>query len=373
MAGTIAARGTKSWRLTYDVGRDATGRRVRRTETIRGSYKEAEKRLTEVLSQRDQGFDVEPNRLTVDQYLTRWLAEHDVTPQSKARYAQLIRLHVSPTLGMLRLTALKPLHIQTCVSDASRSISPSTARDVLTVLRMAIAQAVRWELLSRNPADAVERPRVEETAVMRVLLPDEIARLLAAAEGTEFAPLIALTLGTGIRRGEALALKWPAVDLDESTITIVENARFQPGAGVVYGTPKTRKSNRVIALSADNASMLREHRKAQVEQRLKWGPAWMNSADLVFVNQVGEGIPIGSFNHRFNRIVARAGLAPCRFHDLRHTHGTLLAGAGVNAKVVSDRLGHSDVKFTLNRYVTPTQDHQRAAAEAFSAILKAAR
>lgn len=329
--------------------------------------------MTELLSQRDQGFDVEPHRLTVEQFLTKWLETHNVEPQSRARYEQTIRRHVLPLAGALRLSALKPLHVQTVVSEAERKVSASTGYDVVTVLRMALAQAVKWELLARNPAEAVERPHVEETAAMRVLVPAEIERLVAAAEGSDMAPLIELTLGTGIRRGEALALKWPAVNLDEGTISIVENARFQPGVGVVYGAPKTKKSRRVIHLSSDTVAMLREHRRRQVERRLRWGPAWVDSNDAVFTNEVGEPLPIGSFNRDFNRIVERAKLGGCRFHDLRHTHGTLLVGAGVDAKVVSDRLGHTDVKFTLNRYVTPTEDHQRAAAEVFSALLRKAR
>lgn len=372
MAGTITRRGNDSWRLRYDVGRDAGGNRIRRSLSVRGSYKDAEQALTAALAQRDQGFDVEPHRLTVEQFLSRWLETHNVTPQSKARYQQLIRRHVLPSIGTVRLTALKPLHVQECLAVAERNVSASTAHDVFTVLHMALGQAVRWQLIGRNAADAVERPHVEETGAMRVLVPSEIARLLAAAEGTDLAPLIELTLVTGIRRGEALALKWPAVDLEAGTLTITENARYQPGVGVVYGTPKTKRSKRVIPLSADTVAMLREHRKAQVERRLQWGPAWANTADLVFTNKVGEPIPIGSFNLRFNKIVAAAGLPACRFHDLRHTHGTLLAEI-TDPKTVSVRLGHSDVKFTLNRYVTPTQDHQRAAAEAFSALLKRAR
>lgn len=373
MAGTITKRGENSWRITYDAGRTPEGRRIRRTETVRGSYKDAERRLTERVSERDQGIDVEPNRVTVAEYLDAWLRNHAVSDQSKARYRQLMRRHILPTLGALRLRALKPLHLQACLTKAEANVSASTANDTFTLLNMALAQAVRWQLIARNPALAVERPRIVEADVMRVLGPAEIERLLAAAEGTEFAPLIALAIATGIRRGEALALKWPSVDLAAGTITIAENARFQPGEGVVYGAPKTKKSRRTIALSAVTVAMLRDHRKQQVANQDKWRREWSNDHHLVFTNEIGEPLPLGSFNSRFSKIVTAAGLTPLRFHDLRHTHGTLLAGAGINPKVISDRLGHSDVKFTLNRYVTPTEDHQRAAAEAFSSVLRAAR
>lgn len=373
MAGTITKRGENSWRLTYDVGRTESGRRIRRTTTFRGSHKEAEKHLTDLVSKRDQGLDVEPQRLTVEQFLAHWLETHNVSEQSKARYRQLIRLHVVESLGGIRLSTLKPLQLQACLTAADKRVSPSTAHDVFTVINMALAPAVRWQLIARNPALAVERPRVEEVDAMRVLTPPEIERLIKAAKGSDLQPLIALALATGIRRGEALALKWPAVDLNAGTITISENARFQPGEGVVYGTPKTKKSRRTITLSADTTAMLRDHRKLQVANQHTWTREWSNDDHLVFTNRVGEPIPLGSFNAHFTKIAEKAGLLPLRFHDLRHTHGTLLAGAGINPKVISDRLGHSDVKFTLNRYVTPTEDHQRAAAEAFSGLLRTAR
>jgi integrase len=373
MAGIIRKKGQHSWQLVYDVGRDAEGRRIRRWVTVRGSFKEAEQQLTHLLSQRDQGFDVAPNRLTVEQFLARWLAAHNVTDQSRTRYQQLIRRHILPSLGAMKLAAVKPLHVQSLLTEAEANVSASTAHDVYTLLHTAFAQAVKWQLLGRNPADAVERPRVEEPDAMRVLSADEIEALLAAADGTPFAPVIALALETGIRRGEALALKWPAVDLDAGTIEILENARFVKGRGVVYGPPKTRKSRRVIALSRDTVAMLRAHKRQQNERRLRWGPAWGNSEELVFTNEIGEPRPLGSFNRQFNQLVAGAGIVGAvRFHDLRHTHGTLLAQVA-DPKLVSDRLGHSDVKFTLNRYVNPTHDHQRAAAEAFSALLKRAR
>ncbi len=372
MAGTITRRGENSWRLTYDAGRTPEGRRIRRTETVRGSYKDAERRLTERVSDRDQGIDVEPNRVTVEEFLEKWLHNHGVSVQSKARYRQLIRRHILPSLGSVRLRALRPLHLQTCLTTAETTVSASTAHDVFTLLNMALAQAVRWQLIARNVAHAVERPRPAPHDAMRALTPAEAEQLLRAAEGTDLYGPIALALDTGLRRGEILALKWPAIDLESGLITISENARYQRGEGVVYGAPKTRKSRRTIALSADTVTMLRGHRKRQVANQARWREAWANDHHLVFTNEVGEPLPLGSFNAKFARIVFAAGLGPLRFHDLRHTHGTILAAAGINPKVISDRLGHSDVKFTLNRYVTPTIDHQRAAAEAFSGALRAA-
>ena len=374
MAGSIKRRGLDSWRLTYDVGRNEAGRRIRRTQTVRGSKKEADARLTELLSKRDQGIDVEPNKLTLATFLTQWLQNHQVEPQSRARYEQLIRLHVLPSLGATRITALKPLHIQNLLTSAEQSVSPSTAHDVFTVLNMALAQAVRWQLLVRNPALSVERPKVEPTEAMRVLTPEEIGRLIESCEHHPLGPLVSFSLATGVRRGEALALSWSNVDLVRGAAEIVESARYQPGVGIVYGPTKTKKSRRTVALSNETVETLTAYRSKQNALALKWGPAWGNSRRLVFTHANGEPFSLGSFNRDFAKLVATARIeGRLRFHDLRHTHGTLLAAAGVNPKVVSDRLGHSDVKFTLNRYVNPTHDHQREAAEAFSNLLKRAR
>ncbi len=371
--GSIQKRDVNTWRITYDAPRGDDGRRVRRTFTYKGAFTDAQKALTKVLKDKDDGIDVNPNKQTVEQLLTRWLALHDVQPQSKARYAQLIRLHIVPHLGALRLQGLKPLRVQECIASVGADASASTARDVHLILKMAFKWAVGMQELVMNPANDCKGPKVEDTDVMRVLVPDEIQRLIAAAEGTPFGPLIDLSLATGIRRGEALALKWRTVDLTEGTVSIEANARFEAGTGVVYGTPKTKKSRRTVALSAATVSMLKAHRKQQNERRLKWGQAWGNTEGLVFTDEIGRPIPIGSFNAKFNKFVAKAGITGrVRAHDLRHTHATILAVAGINAAVISDRLGHEKVAFTLDRYVNPAQDAQRAAAEAFSAVLKQA-
>jgi integrase len=374
MPGSIVKRGSNSYRLTFEVGRDERGHRIRRTHTVRGSYKEAQQRLTELVRQRDRGIDVAPNRLTLAEFLKQWLETHNVSEQSKARYRQLIRNHITPTLGGTRLTTLRPLHLQRLLSEAEARVSASTAHDVFTVLNMALNQAVKWELLARNPMLSLERPRIAPDAAMRVLEPAEITRLLeAAARSPELGPVVAFALDTGIRRGEALALRWENVDFAAATVTIAENVRFQPGQGLVYGPTKTRKSTRTIALSAEAVGRLRAHRANQNAWRLYLGPAWANDRNLIFTNKAGEPLSLGSFNRDFTRLVATAGIeGRLRFHDLRHTHGTLLAQLA-NPKVVSDRLGHSDVKFTLNRYVNPTHDHQRQAAEALSTLLRQAQ
>ena len=288
MTGSISQRGRNSWRVAYDLGRDGSGRRIRRQETMRGSYKDAEKRLTVLVSQRDQGFDVEPHRLTVAQFLESWLATHKVTAQSKVRYEQIIRRHVTPSIGTIRLLSLKPMHVQGCLTAAGERVSERTARDVFTLLNMAFAQAVRWQLLPRNPADAVERPKASESSAMRVLVPADVARLLNAARDTDWATLISLTVATGIRRGEVLGLKWTALDLETGTMSVSQSARFQAGEGVVYDRPKTKKPQRVIVLSADTTQLLQDYRKLWAERRLRWGPAWMGGHDLVFTNEMAR-------------------------------------------------------------------------------------
>lgn len=142
---------------------------------------------------------------------------------------------------------------------------------------------------------------------MRVLVPAEIERLLAASRGTPLETLIEVALATGMRRAEALALKWSSVDVDGRTLSITENARFEPGQGVTYGPPKSRKSRRTLALSAETTAVLRALRQSQRRASMKLG-TWGNDDDLVFTNEVGEPLALGSFNARFNRIVAAAGL-----------------------------------------------------------------
>lgn len=373
MAGSIRKRGTGTWEITFDLGTDPqTGERLRRFFSVKGTRRDAEKALTESLHKRDTGIDVDPDRITLAAYLDRWLkdyAQHNLAKSTLQRYRSIVENHLKRKLGNLRVQELRPAHIQAAYSEfLSEGLAPRTVMQHHHVLREALHHAVQWQLVARNVADAVTTPRPERFE-MRALDPEEVGRLAATAKGTPIEVMVLFSLDTGMRQGELLALRWQDVDLRMGTIHVVSSARSYPGEGVVIGPTKTHRSRRQIALAADTVRALTDHRVSQNEWRLRLGPAWVDK-DLVFPGPSGTSFPARNVYREFVKVVTAANLQPLRWHDLRHTAATLMLRAGVNPKMVSERLGHSTVAFTLDTYAHVLPDMQRDAAETLAAAIR---
>jgi integrase len=371
MAGTIRKRGLDSWELRFDVGRDpATGQRKFRYQTVRGSKKQAEQVLTETLHRRDTGTDVIPNKITVADYLDRWLrdyAEVNVAPSTLQRYRQLVA-RLTPHLGARRLQALRPAHIQEAYGRLLRDgLAHRTVLHHHRMLREALKHAVQWQFITHNPADAVTPPRPPRTE-MRALDPAGVHRRLDASADPQMSTIIGVAVMTGMREGELMGLRWSDCDLEGGTIHLARAAQYLAATGVTFRTPKTPRSRRSIALSGETVSLLRAHRKRQLEARLVLGPGY-RSQDLVFATVEGDPIPPYRISNTFKTLVKRAGVGPLRFHDLRHTAATVMLKAGVHPKIVSERLGHATVAITLDTYSHVTPDMQREAAAALDIVL----
>ena len=376
MQGYVRSRGKNTWEVSLELPRDAvTGARRRRTISVKGLRRDAERVLTDAINKRDTGFDLNPHRLTVADYLDKWLrddCEHRVARSTYERYRSIFEKHLKPTIGGVRLLALRPTHIQSAYSQWLKAgLSPTTVLQHHHIIRKALNQAIKWQLLQVNPATAVTLPK-RDRLEMRSLAPSEAGDLLEAAEGSGLETLLLIALETGMRQGEILALQWSAVELRQGDIQVLRSARYYPGDGIVMGATKTHRSRRHVALSSAATEQLKRHRVAQNEHRLAWGKAWTDS-DLVFPGPLGEPYPARDVSRRFATIVRKASLEPLRFHDLRHTAASLMLRSGISPKVVSDRLGHATVAFTLDTYAHVLPDQQKDAAEALSTLLRAHR
>ena len=381
MAGYIRKRGKGSWEITVRLGRDpVTGRLRRRFLTVRGTKRDAERALTEALHQRDTGTDIVPARITLAEYLETWLrdyAAHNVAPSTLARYTGIIRRHLIPALGDLRLRDIRPAHIQAAYGRYSMqggradgrpgALAPRTILQHHRVLREALHHAIQWQLISVNPADSVKPPHPQRQE-MQVLSLDECVKLLELAETGPYHALIYMALSTGARIGELLALRWRDIDFDAEVMRITRTSYRLSGHGIVFSAPKTPRAVRPVALSPDTLAILRQHRRTQVETRLAVGPMYEDH-DLVFAWATGNPLDRGAVRRAFARLLARAGLPHVRLHDLRHSAGTLMLAAGVNPKVVSERLGHATVAITLDVYSHVLPELQREAAVAMDRLL----
>jgi integrase len=377
--GTIRRRSAGSWTIIVDLGPDpVTGRRRQHWQTVRGPKREAEDKLGEILHERATGIDRPTGKETVAEYLDRWLRDYVATntaPKTEQTYREIAKRHLVPAFGSLDLVALRPAHIQAFYGRMLRSGRVDgkgglSARSVLRyhqVIHAALHQAVRWQLLIRNPADAVEPPRPERREVMG-LEPAQVRALFAAADATPIGHLVRTAVLTGLRRGELLGLRWGDVDMERGVLHVQQTAQRITGRGVVFRQPKTRLSRRAVALSPDAVSVLRTHRREQLEERLLAGPAYADR-DLVFASAIGTSLEAGTISRTWLRIPVAADVGHVRWHDLRHAHATLLLRQGVHPKVVSERLGHASVGITLDTYSHVLPGLQAAAAVALDAAL----
>jgi integrase len=369
--GRIVKRSRSSWTVVVDLGNDpVTGRRRQFSRAVRGPKREAEAELVRLLHDRDSGVERPVGRITVGAYLDQWLRDYvepSLAPKTIATYRDVIRVHFVPTLGSLELTALRPSHIQSLYTRMLGRLSPRSVLRYHQILHAALRQAVRWQLLVRNPADAVEPPRAPRREI-RATTPEQARAAMAAADATPIGAFVRLALLTGMRRGELLGLRWADVDLAGGTLHIQQTAQRITGQGIVFRQPKTRLSRRSVALSSDAVAALRQHRVRQAEARLLAGPAYADG-DLVFATSIGTPMEPGNLLRAWYDVTATAGLPGLRLHDLRHAHATLMLGQGVHPKIVSERLGHASVNITLDTYSHVMPGLQAAAAEALDSLL----
>lgn len=363
MRGHIRRRGKRSWAVVVELPPDpGTGKRRQQWHSVKGTKADAERKLREILTAIDQGSYIKPARLTVSEFLQQWLRDYaavNVRPKTYERYESIIRMHLSPVLGAIHLAELQPSHIQACHTKALNQRSPRSVAQHHRVLSEALSHAVKWGLVARNVAQAVDAPRYRGRQ-MRVLNAEEIQKLLEVAQGI-YHRLIHLALHTGMRRSELLALRWRNVDLDMAMLHVVQVLHRLRDGSIIFDEPKSKNGRRQVALTPESVMSLRQH---QGQQR------GITRHSLVFAHDDGSPILPDSLSHAFTRIAYRAGLQGVRFHDLRHTHATLMLQQGIHPKIVSERLGHGSVSITLDTYSHVTPGLQEAAAKRFGEGLR---
>lgn len=386
MTGCLKKRSESSWSIVLYLGRDpVTGKKRQKWQTFHGNKKQAQAEMTRLLHELNTGAYVEPVKLTLGAYLERWLVDYaktNVSPKTYERYSEIVKKHLIPALGAMPIFNLKPLHIQGYYSRAlasgryqkgsastkERGLSAQTVLHHHRVLREALGRAVKWQLLVRNPADAVEPPKPPRKE-MRALSEAETAWLLQVAMGTRFYVPVLLAVTTGMRRGELLGLHWKDVDLENGTASVQRSVE-QTNAGIRFKSPKGRKG-RPITLLPITVEALREHKKFQQQQK-RMLVADYNDQDLICAREDGSLWRPDTFTADFARLAMKAGLKGVRLHDLRHSHATQLLMNGVHPKVVSERLGHSTIGITLDIYSHVLPGLQEDAAKKLDVSLRLA-
>lgn len=359
----------------------ADGKWTELSRLVHGKRADARRVANELELQKAQGTLGSAGPMTVGEFLNRWLESYcrqSLSPRTFIGYEGIVRQHLIPALGNIRLEKLTPLDIQGYYSQAlaggrkddraGEPLSPTTVLKHHAVLHEALYHATKWGLIPRNPADLVEPPRKAKPE-MNVLGPDEVPALLEALRGSYLYLPAFLAIYTGMRLSEILGLRWQDVDLERGTVHVQQTLYYPRSGEFTFLPPKTPKSRRVIEIGPEAARVLRQQRARQAEWKLKLGGRWPGH-DLVCTRPDGMPVYLHSISSNFRKAARRAGF-DIRFHDLRHTHATLLLRAGEHPKVVAERLGHSTVTVTLDTYSHVVPGMQRQAALKLERLLAA--
>lgn len=369
MKGSYRKRGD-TWSYIVDLGSDpATGKRRQREKSGFRTKKEAQAAAAELIVQVENSDYKKPIKQSLEKYLIDWLDSKRISlnKNTYAVYKIHIDQHIVPAIGKVDIVKLSPANIGSLYASliGEKKLAEGTVRDTHKVLTAALNQAVKWGMLIRNPASLVEKPRVsrKELSVWNV----EQARsfLKTAREHREYIAFL-LALGTGMRQGEILGLRWKDIDMKEGVISVVQTLSHD-GKELTPGA-KTKSGNRTITIDSELLKELRKQKGRVSEERLKSHGKYTD-LDLVMPTSKGTPLTPRNLSRTFYALLERSDVPQITFHDLRHTHATLLLSQGIQSKVVAERLGHADMRTTLEIYSHVLPNMQKEAAEKVGSVL----
>jgi len=346
----------------------------RRRQTMAGfaTKKECQAAMVKVITSIDEQRYVLPVRLTLKEYLEKeWLPAivGTVRPTTYRSYAAHVEHHIVPRLGTLQLQRLNgatlnafyaKLASEGCVRNDG-GLAPATVRRVHATLHRALRDAVRWNRLSVNPVDAADPPKCSaEQRKLPAWSAEQLFAFLESVKGERLYALWHFLAMTGCRRGEALGLQWCNVDFDAARVTSAQ-ALLEVGNEIQLSEPKSARGRRTIALDPETVAVLRAHHRVQAQERLHCGAGWADTG-FAFATEDGQALQPWRISKGFEQLRRRAGLTQIPLHGLRHTYATVALSSGINPRIVSGRLGHSTVAFTLDVYshVLPQADEEAA-------------
>lgn len=353
--GTIFREKTGLWVAEISL---PDGRRKRKRGKTQGAVQEW------LLAQRDasrDGLTVENDKVSFGQFIDRYfedVVKHNVQAKTLESYEGLVRLHIKPALGNITLTKITPQMLQKLYADKLNSgLSKRTVHYIHTLIHKSLGQALKWGLVARNVSDLVDKPSPKRraSAIWNVA---QVNQFLEAVKDHRWYPIYVLAIYCGLREGELLGLHIEDVDLRNRTLQVNHAVQYIVGKGLIIKEPKSDSGKRAVVMPSFAFSVLMDYLLLQKRE-----------SGLVFVT--GNGTPISPRNliRHFKSVIEEQKLPDIRFHDLRHTHASLLLQAGVNPKIVQERLGHSQISLTLDTYSHLIPGMQHDAADKFNELM----
>ncbi|WP_270406053.1 tyrosine-type recombinase/integrase [Paenibacillus timonensis] len=382
---SLQKRSNDSWLLVVEAGINADGSRRRLTKTVRAKgIREARKLLAEFEVEVETGHYIAPEKMTFAAFVEEWkekYAQHELGIKTLDIYSRFLKNRILPVFGHMRLDKIQPFHIVNFISDLSKDgsrqdgkkgqLSSGTVQYTHRIIKNIFSRAVEWKLIKSNPAAEIKKPKVIRKEV-EVYDEEEVALLFALLEKEplKWRMMIMLAITTALRRGELVGLDWRHVDLSKGILEVKQSISHSIKGQRIISEPKTAKSKRKVSLSDNVIEHLKEYYLESRKKRLALGDAW-KGGDHFFVFSNDEGIAYYPETPYlwFRNFLKKNGLKYIRFHDLRHTSATLLINKGVHAKLISERLGHSNISTTMNVYGHALQSADRDAANKLDSLV----
>lgn len=377
MRGHIKKRG-KNWSVIIELPKDTiTGKRKQKWFTVEGNKSDAEKFLTKKLLELDTGILIDTKKMKYSEYLDYWFKEVCIKNLKQTTidgYKHNIENHIKPIIGNIYLDKLTPLHLQNLYSKKidngklkkEGGLSKKSVLTIHRIIHRSLGQAVKWQLIARNIADSVEPPKPDKYKA-KFLNEQQLNILIDKSKDTKLYIPILIAIYTGMRRGEILGLKWENVDLKNGIIKI-KQALYSTQNGLEFSTPKTESSNRNICIPEFLIKELKRYKTRQDKNKLKYGNLYKDTGAICTLEN-GNLINPKSFSRDFHKLLENNNLPLIRFHDLRHTHASLLVKLGVQPKIISNRLGHSNISITMDLYSHVYTESDKSVANMFEKLL----
>lgn len=374
MAGQIKNRGENAWQIKVFLGRDGNGKRKYFAKTIHGPKRLAQKELTKHLGLRDAGEMLVKRVTLVKDYLELWLSttiKKQVRENTYESYANVVKTHLIPGLGMYRLSDLQGNYkpIQSLYDEMiERNLSPRTVRYAHSMLSAAFNQAVDDGELIRNPCKRCKLP-AKAPREIQYWTAEEVKKFLKQADRDRFFCLFLISLSSGMRPGEVFGLQWSDINFEGRFLSVRRSLKFRAGGGFYLAPPKTKSSRRRIPLSATDMITLKAHRRIQASEIMANRKVYRDLG-LVFANELGLPMRFENVTRRhFLPITEKAQIRRIRLYDMRHTCATLLLLNGTHPKVVQERLGHATIVQTLDTYSHVLPTLQKTAVESLERLM----
>ncbi|CAM3807621.1 tyrosine-type recombinase/integrase [Aeromicrobium ponti] len=357
-----------SWYYVIEMGKGIDGKRKQKKKRGFKTKKEAQKALTEKLHELNSGTYIEPRKITMKDFLNEWLRNKQLTIRESTfkKYYWIVNKHLFPHIGEVMLADLSPMHVQQLYHKLchEKELSNENVRSVHKVLSQALKQGVKFEYISKNVTEFIGLPKVQKKEI-EVWDLHEVQHFLEVTKSNRYHIAYLIALNTGMRQGEILGLRWKDINFDRNVLYVRQTLSHY---GKLSNSTKTAAGVRTIALPEQLMKELKRHKVEQSKEKLKCGTIY-EDRDLVVATEHGTPLHPRNLLRNFKIHVEKADLKEIRFHDLRHTHASLLLKQGAHPKVVSERLGHADTRITLDTYSHLLPNMQEETAEQFGNML----